>query len=167
MKVVWRDVRRNVRYITNAAFADLPCAAKNESYIPTFTVEPDDKGPLLSMEKLYMSYYKDPTEYSFVRDVFDGDIKHWEFFKNSAGIKELYDRWRSAACAKLASEATEKIVNIAFDDNNRNQFTALKYLVEKDNKPTTRNSVGRPKKEPKAPDFSSRDIMEDIARLKA
>ena len=167
MKVEWKDVRRNTHYIINSAFGDLPQRMQGDKYIPTFTIEPEDNNGLISMERLYMEHYRDPTEYTFVRDVFDGDMKHWEAFKNGTFIKEHYDRWRSAACAKLASEATEKIVNIAFDDNNRNQFTALKYLVEKDNKPTTRNSVGRPKKEPKAPDFNSRDIMEDIARLKA
>lgn len=167
MKITWKDTRKpgGVRYVTNAAFADMPdkpgqCMSKK--YIPTFTILPYHHDDLYSMEQLFLEHYTDPTEYSFVEDVFDGDMKHWEEFKTSVHISKYYERWKKKAEAKLASEAITKIVNTAFDDNDKNQFSALKYLVERNNKA----SVGRPKKAKKEVDDRD-DILADIKRLKA
>ena len=113
-----------------------------------------------------MEHYKDPTEYTFVRDAFEGDIQHWEAVKECLMLVKVYPVWKKKAMARLTSEAMLKIVETAFDDSNKNSFTALKYLVEKDAKVTKKTGAGRPKKEKEPDEVPTSDLMADIARLK-
>ena len=119
------------------------------------------------MEQLFMEHYTDPTEYSFIQDVFEGDIEHWEAIKKSQFVAKYYEVWKKNAEAKLLSDAMLKIVSTAFDDSNRNSFQALKYLVERDAKTPKRPTAGRPKKEKEPDSVDSKDLLADIARLKA
>lgn len=163
----WNDYRRSVKYITNAAFLEQigPGAVKLEGYKPTFTLADEDKEGCYSFSKLFLKHYKDPTEMSFINEVFEGDIKHWETFKASNFIAPIYERLRRKADLMLQSDAIGKIVEIAFDDNNRNNFTALKYLVDR-NKTTTKTGAGRPKKVKAEEEVDSKDLLADISRLK-
>ena len=113
MKVQWKDKRKSRKYFTNRIFADLPCTAipEDDPYIPTFTIAPEHHDGLYSMEKLYMEHYSDPTEYSFVQDVFEGDLDHWEAVKNSQWLAKYCALWRKNAEAKLLSDAMMKIVS--------------------------------------------------------
>lgn len=163
----WNDYRRSVKYITNAAFLEQigPGAVKLEGYKPTFTLADEDKEGCYSFSKLFLKHYKDPTEMSFINEVFEGDIKHWETFKTSNFIAPIYERLRRKADLMLQSDAIGKIVEIAFDDNNRNNFTALKYLVDR-NKTATKTGAGRPKKVKEENEIDSKDLLADISRLK-
>lgn len=167
-KIQWRDYRRNVKYVTNAAFVDLPdCKTDyNVDYKPTFTILPEDHDGYLSMEKLFVERYTDPTEYVFVQDVFEGDFDHWETFKSSKFLNKYYNQWKKKAEGKLLSEAMSKLIEAAFDDTNRNSFQALKYLVERKAKTDTKKAVGRPKKAVEEPDIDSTSLLEDIKRLR-
>ena len=169
MKVVWKDRRKSRKYYINRIFADLPCTAipDNDPYVPTFTIAPEHKDGLYSMEQLFMEHYTDPTEYSFVQDVFEGDLDHWEAVKSSTWVEKHYLNWKKNAEAKLLSDAMMKLVNTAFDENNKNSFQALKYLVERDAKTPKRPTAGRPKKEKESDSVDSKDLLADIARLKA
>lgn len=168
MKVVWKDRRKSRKYYINRIFADLPCTAipDDDPYVPTFTIAPEHKDGLYSMEQLFMEHYKDPTEYSFVQDVFEGDLDHWEAVKSSTWVEKYYLNWKKNAEAKLLSDAMMKLVNTAFDESNKNSFQALKYLVERDAKAAKRPTAGRPKKEKETDTVDSSDLLADIARLK-
>lgn len=167
-KIKWNDVRFNRRYIINQIFYDLPSdIVPVPGYKPTFTLKPVDTDGYYSMERLFLEYYKDPTEYSFIRDVFEGDADHWEAFKNGDFTGNLYRKWKVAAIGRLQSEAMNKIVATAFDDNNRNAFNALKYLVDLDKKTEKSKTRGRPKKEIIEEPVDSQALLDDIARLKA
>lgn len=165
MKVQWKDRRKSRKYYINRIFADLPCTAipDDDPYVPTFTIAPEHKDGLYSMEQLFMEHYTDPTEYSFVQDVFEGDLDHWEAVKSSTWVEKHYLNWKKNAEAKLLSDAMMRLVNTAFDGNNKNSFQALKYLVERDAK---RPTAGRPKKEKETNTADSSDLLADIARLK-
>ena len=160
---MWKDVRKNgSRYVTNSAFVEFNIVP---DYKPTFTLADEDHDGLISFPKLFLSYYKDPSESTFVEDVFEGDWKHWELFKNSINISEVYELLRKQADKRLESEAINKIISIAFDDNNKNNLQALKFIIDgKTNKPEKK--VGRPKKEKKEPEIDSKDLLADIQRLK-
>ena len=168
MKVVWKDRRKSRKYYINRIFADLPCTAipDDDPYVPTFTIAPEHKDGLYSMEQLFMEHYTDPTEYSFVQDVFEGDLDHWEAVKSSTWVEKHYLNWKKNAEAKLLSDAMMKLVNTAFDENNKNSFQALKYLVERDAKAAKRATAGRPKKEKETDTVDNSDLLADIARLK-
>lgn len=169
MKIQWRDYRKNVNYITNTAFADIPevKCAKNTGYTPTFTVKNYDHDGLISMERVYLEHYRDPTEYSFVEDVFEGDLKHWEAMKNAQFVKRYYIKWKHKAEAMLLSDAMTRIVETAFDQSNRNSFQALKYLVERKQTDVEepKRGRGRPKKVKEPEVIESSVLMEDIKRL--
>lgn len=164
MKIKWNDYRQNVKYITNAAIADLPYLREgyHGDYKPTFTIAPEHHDGLYSLEQLFVEHYNDPTEYSFVEDVFEGDVKHWEVFKNSTFIKPYYERWKAKAEGKLMSEAMSKIVMTAFDENNKSSFQALKYLVERNQPKAAR---GRPKKEKDTSTGDDKLLMDAIKRM--
>lgn len=168
MKIQWRDVRKNVNYITNTAFADIPenKLLKNPNYKPTFTIKDYDHDGLISMERVYLEHSSDPTEYTFVEDVFDGDMKHWEMMKNAQYVRKHYQKWKQKAEAKLLSDAMTKIVETAFDANNKNSFQALKYLVERKAVPAETPKRGRPKKVKEVEEIDSNELLEDIKRLR-
>ena len=168
-KVIWKDVRKRRKYFTNRIFADLPCTAipEDDPYVPTFTIAPEHHDGLYSMEQLYMEHYSDPTEYAFVQDVFEGDLDHWEAVKNSQWLAKYCALWKKNAEAKLLSDAMMKIVSTAFDDNNKNSFQALKYLVERDGKAPKKTGPGRPKKEKEIETVDNSDLLADIARLRS
>lgn len=166
-KVIWKDYRRKIKYVTTASVADLVGVSEDYygEYKPTFTALPEDHDGLYSIEKLFMEYYKDPTEFQFVENVFEGDVKHWEAFKDSFFIAPLYARWKQKAEAKLLSEAMGKIVETAFDENNKSSFQALKYLVERNQKHDTKATRGRPKKAKEEPKDNDRMLLDAIKRI--
>ena len=168
-KIQWNDYRWNQKYITLAAFVDLAEVRKDraEDYKPTFTIAEDHKDGLYSMEKLFLEHYRDPTEYRFVQDVFEGDIKHWETLKNSAVLSKHYERWKQKAEARLLSEAMGRIVTTALDEDNKNSFQALKYLVERNSVKAPKKTVGRPKKEVEDDGVDTKSLLEDIKRLQS
>lgn len=162
MKLIWKDYKKGFnKYVTKQAFAEYN---HNDDYKPTFTTSDTDKDDLLSFSKLFISYYMDPTETRFVEDVFDGDWKHWEVFKTSQGIDEIYATARKASDQKLKAEAMNKVIAIAFDDGNKNNLQALKFLIG-DKVEKTPKTVGRPKKDKKEPEIDSKTLLEDIKRL--
>lgn len=166
-KIVWKGYRKNVKYVTNKAVADIPelVTVDRGDYEPTFTLAPEHHDGLYSLEKLFLEHYNDPTEYSFVERVFDGDVKHWEEFKNSNYINRYYVKWKAKAEGRLLSEAMSKIVSTAFDENNKNSFQALKYLVERNNKSSSTTGRGRPKKEKEQPQPDDKLLMDAIKRI--
>ena len=115
------------RYMTTIAIKELryPTAV----IPPIFTLETEDKDGLISLPKAYEKYYQDPTEYNFVKDYFDGNFTHWEEFKNSPKIRPVIEGLKKKNEKRLEAEAMAKIVNIAFDDSNKNNLAALKILV--------------------------------------
>lgn len=166
-KIVWKDYRRNQKYVTNKAVADIPelVTVDRGGYQPTFTLAPEHHDGLYSLEQLFLEHYNDPTEYAFVERVFDGDVKHWEEFKNSNLINKHYLKWKAKAEGRLLSEAMSKIVSTAFDENNKNSFQALKYLVERNTKSTDKPGRGRPKKEKEAAPSDDKLLLDAIKRM--
>lgn len=162
MKITWKDYRKSgPKYVTNSAFKEYNTMADYES---TFTLADEDHDDLISFSKLFLSYYRDPSERSFVDDVFEGDWKHWKKFKEGSISGEIYKELRQQADEMLVGDAMNKVLTIAFDDNNKNNLQALKFIIDgKTSK--TKEKVGRPKKEKKEPEIDSKDLLADIKRL--
>lgn len=166
----WKDYKKkHGKYSLTRAFGDIEEKVYSFNvgdYTPTFTLLGYDNNGLISMERLFLEHYQDPTEYEFVKEVFDGDWEHWQQMKETKVVAPLYARWKHDAEAKLLAEVMKKVVETAFDDSNKNSFAAQKWLIERGNKNTTTKSVGRPKKEKKEPEIDNEDLMKDIERLK-
>lgn len=163
MKITWKDYRKiGQRFVTQSAFYELNTIS---GYKPTFTTADEDHDDLISFSKLFLSYYKDPSEQQFVEDVFEGDWRHWKNFKESSVAGEIYKTLRQQADEMLVGDAMKKVLDIAFDDNNKNNLQALKFIIDgKTSK--VKEKVGRPKKEKKEPEINSKDLLADIQRLK-
>jgi hypothetical protein len=164
MDLKWNDTthKRGKKKPLGAAFVEYSygCSIK-----PVFTIAEEDHDGYLSFPKLFLAHYKDPTEMSFVNDVFNGDLKYWNQFKSANNVEKLYKELREKADLMLQSEAMNKIVSIAFDDNNKNNLAALKYLVD-DKKKKEKKVVGRPKKVEEVEEIDNAELLEDIKRLK-
>lgn len=162
MAIKWKSNRQATtgKYILASAFAEFGYSKTIE---PTFTTAAEDHDGLYSMEKLFLEYYTDPTEYRFVQEVFDGDVRHWEQMKESQYIRDLYPNWKAKALKKLQSEAMQVLVSSALNRDNKQNLPALKYLLELTEEKKGR---GRPKKVSNELEVSNKDLLEDIARLK-
>lgn len=147
-KIHWRDRKRDGswqhKYITVGAIYGLPSGLKN--YTPTFTIAKEDHDGYLSLYKLFMKYYKDPTEMHFIDDVFDGDILHWEALKSSPKFKPHYENWKREAIYRFKAEMIQEVLSTALDPTNKQRFTALKYLNEVIEPKEAKRPVGRPSK---------------------
>lgn len=132
-----------------------------------YTIAEEDDGELKSFPKIFYKHYKDPTEMSLVKEVFNGDIDIWESIKQAAIFRPYYETMRKKADMMLMSDAYAEITRIAFDDTNRNNFTALKYLVDRGTKTATATTRGRPKKNKDVETVDTSDLAADIARLGA
>lgn len=161
----WNDKRKSfAKYYTLATIKELNYMTQD--YKATFTLAEEDHDGLYSFPKLFLKHFTDPTEMSFVNEVFEGDTDHWEAFKTCKGIAPIYQKLRKKADILLQSAAMNKIVSIAFDESNKNNFTALKYLV--DRKPAEPiKGRGRPKKEEKVEEISSKELLKDLERLRS
>lgn len=158
MKMIqWKGPRKTSKgkYVCKSAFAEL----SSQEYPATFTILSEDRDGLISMEKKFLEYYSDPTEYRFVQEVFEGDVTHWEVFKSSVGLCDYYREWKQKALKKLQSEAMQRLIENALNGNTQ----ALKYLLDMD---VEKKGRGRPKKPAVAEEVDSKDLLEDIARLK-
>lgn len=166
-KVTWRDYRKKVNYVTIQAVKELICnrGKRFTGYTPTFTLHEEDEDGCYSLPKLFLEYCYDPTEKEFVDNVFDGDFRHWDKFRNNVFIRKYYEDWKARAERKLLSEVMLKMVEMAFDNSNKSSFSALKYLADRGFK-EEKQAVGRPKKEKTPEKVDDKDLLADIARLK-
>lgn len=160
--------------MTQGAFADLPFPGfKIRDHIkPTWTIADEDHDGLYSFRKWFMKFYQDPTETEFVKECFEGDWKHWEVFKATKGIDEMYRLLKKEAEQKLLADTYKKILEIAMDSNNKSQMTALKYLADRGNKVTGEEGPGRGR--PKKSEIAAaareiaqedKDLKEDLERI--
>lgn len=160
----WNSYRRiGNKYIINSAFKEFN--QNSENYKSTFTVADEDDGDYKSFSKLYLKYYLDPTELQFINAVFDGDIEHWEQFREGRDTADLCRKLRKKAEKMRIAKAYQEITNIAYDENNKNNLQALKFLLG-DTIKEEKKTAGRPKKAKAEPEVDTSDLLEDVKRLK-
>ena len=160
----WNDRRRaGIKYVINAAFKEYN--QNPEGYLSTFTTADEDEGIYKSFSKLYLKYYLDPTELQFINEVFEGDIEHWEQFREGRDTADLCRKLRKKAERMRISKAYEQITNIAYDENNKNNLPALKFLIG-DTVKEEKKAVGRPKKAKTEIDVDTSELLEDVKRLR-
>lgn len=171
----WNDYRKNINYVTRGAFIDLkvPGFIPAEDYKQTWTTAEEDHDGYYSFRKWFLKFYKDPTEVEFVKECFEGDMVHWEQFKNARDINPIYKQLKKESEQLLLADAMRKIVEVAMDTSNKNSLTALKYLADRGNKVLSeevKNKGGRPKKDDIAKAAreiaqEDKDLMKDLARI--
>lgn len=117
------------------------------NFIPVFNMTDEDDADSLSLKKLYMKHYKDPTEVSFIDTVLYGNFDLWSRVKENSYTKKFVKTLQTEAESRRLRDNLVQIAEIAADESNKARFSALKYLCDNCFKNTTPDSKrGRPSK---------------------
>ncbi len=138
LKPPYKDNRG--RWRTQSLFVEYryQTSKNKEELFPIFTLGEFDKGEIISIKKLFLSF-NDPTGYSFSKKVL-GSYEHWQRLCAQKWFKPHLDGWIEELEVKLTSEGLKQIKGIA-DGEGQQALAAAKFLVNKGWEATK----GRPK----------------------
>jgi hypothetical protein len=108
----------------------------------------EDGSVLLSLKRLYLEM-EDTTEYEFATEHLGG-WRHWQKLLSTKWFQEEVQEWRTELELKLKARSLRHIRDKAEDPDAKENFSANKYLIDKDwvNDGTKRGTkAGRPSKE--------------------
>ena len=137
-----------------------------------FTLNDDDivegDKTFYSLKKLFLQFYNDPTEITFVDEVFNGNYEHWKYFRDfTKAVRELYAITKEEAELRLLKDAIQGMSELAASPS-KAQAAAIKFLADRGMKVgEEKRGRGRPKKAPEvdtAAGFKSVE-EEDAARM--
>lgn len=120
---------------------------KNDKSSVIYTLRDEDHPDgYKSLYKLYMET-ADPTEFVFANTYLDS-YDHWMAIASTTWFEEELIRWRRDLEQKLKSKAMTTVKAIADSDGHKNQFEAIKILLNAGwkEKPSGKGA-GRPTKE--------------------
>lgn len=115
-----------------------------------------------SLKRLYLEL-EDPVEYTFVKEHLY-NFRQWERMCENSELSLHINEWRRELDLKLASSAVAGILEIATDELASGQLQALKFFAKSEYK-TTKNPVGRPKREPKEKPEEDFGFSSEIIKL--
>jgi len=98
------------------------------NFIPIFTTAEEDTEDLYSFKKLYMNYYKDPTEVSFVDAVLGGRFDILKGMEKHKELKEYLQTLREEAHARYLADTYRAIKGLADVSDAKTAIGALKFL---------------------------------------
>lgn len=108
-------------------FLEQSYTVNDKSNIPYTLRDEDHPEGYLSLSKLYLAE-EDPTELIFARKYLDG-YEHWLMLCSCEWFIPYLERWRKELDLQIKSRAIASIKVIASDDSHRNQFEAIKTLL--------------------------------------
>lgn len=115
----------NVFY-TKRIFADFGDNPDNLCYLENN----QNKKPLPVLRELYVSLtVNDPTEVTFVEEIFDGDFTWWFRLTGTAWFQKHLKEWKREADIKRKRKSFEAIVKEA-TGGGRNALQAARYLID-------------------------------------
>lgn len=100
---------------------------------------------LPSLYKLYMEM-EDPTEYEFANEYLGG-WTHWKKLCDSPFFLEHVTNWREELTIKLKAKALHQIRQKAQDPDNKDNYQANKFLIDKGWEEKKKGGVGRTTKD--------------------
>ena len=131
------------------------------------TYSREDKTGKLSLYKLYMIYFEDPSEVGFAEEVF-GDIHFWKALTESTSFKYELEEWRWEASEKRKHMAFKAIVQEA--KGGKSAFTAAKFLIDepwiKGRTLQERKKISKRQEEASSKAYQTISVSEDFKRLK-
>ena len=115
---------------------------------PIFTMSDKDSEDLYSFKNLYMSYYKDPTETSFVDNVLAGRFDLLRAIEKNKVLGEYYKVIKDEAHARYLSDTYKAIKDLADVSDPKTAIGALKFLCTavKGVEDVSASNRGRPSK---------------------
>lgn len=125
-----------------------------------YSLKKEDTLEYPSLYKIYISLcLQDPSEYLFANSCFL-DWEHWEQVSSSSFFKEYIITWRAELAAALESQYLSKLHEL-IAKGGKEAFPAIRYLLERLEKPAGASNRGRPTK------IASRAYIERTASLEA
>ena len=100
-------------------------------YDPIFNLTDEDTENTYSLKKLYLSYYKDPTEVSFVDGVLQGRFDLWKKMCKNLTISKFIEIWREEARTRYLADNFKNIMLLAEGGDKKTSLAAYKYLSDK------------------------------------
>lgn len=101
--------------------ADLP-------FKPIFNLSEEDTEETYSFKRLYLEYYKDPTEVLFVDAVLGGRFDVLKAIEKHKVLKEALESLREEAHARYLADTYKAIKNLADVSDAKTAIGALKFL---------------------------------------
>lgn len=158
----------NNTWYTRALFLEVAVLQKKTEWTiqPVFTLRHDKEG-LINGRKTFVEL-GDPTGYKWAMKYL-GDWDHWLVLEQSLWFQEYLAEWRRELDSKIASEAMDRIREIASDPEDKQSLTAAKWLASK---PWVEKAPrGRPSKEELKGELKRQASLvtaedEDAARIK-
>lgn len=128
-------------------FLEQSYTVNDKSNIPYTLRDEDHPEGYRSLYKLYM-LTEDPTEFTFATKYLAGH-SHWARLCESEWFIPFVVRWREELELKLKAKAMEIVQEVARDNSHKNQFEAVKILLNSGWRERTpsKKGRGRPSKE--------------------
>lgn len=152
-------------------FLETSYTQNDKSNIPYTLRDTDHPEGYKSLYRLFIDH-EDPTEIDFAETYLDG-YAHWSRLCECLWFKEYVERWRHELDLKLKNKAISIVKDVARDNGHKNQFEAVKILL---NAPWREKQVaskgrGRPTKAEVKGELKSRvdeekALQEELKRVK-
>lgn len=127
-------------------FVETIKSLEDPSFI-VFNLGEEDTEDTYSFKRLYLKYYNDPQEISFVDNVLAGRYDVWKSILNHDSLKAAVKELREEARARFLADNYKQIKTIADTADAKTSIAALKFLCSSVSGSSEEgNSRGRPSK---------------------
>lgn len=133
--------------------------------LPVFNLTEEDTETTNSLKRLYLEYYKDPMEITFVDKVMGGRFDLWRALSKHAEVSKYIDAWREEARARYLADNFKEIQELARNSDVKTSMAALKYMTDKVFD-TGKNDVTRGRPSKKQLEQATRNILSEDEDIK-
>ena len=102
--------------------------AQDAPFSPIFNMSDKDTEETYSFKRLYVQYYSDPTEVTFVDNVLGGRFDILKAIENNKVLKECLKTIREEAHARYLKDTYKSIKDLADASDPKTAIGALKFL---------------------------------------
>lgn len=129
-------------------------------FSPVFNMSDEDTEDTYSFKRLYMQYYKDPTETTFVDNVLNGRFDILKAIEKHKILKDSLQTIREEAHARYLADTYKAIKDLADVSDPKTAIGALKFLCTAV-KSTEDSSVSRGRPSKKEIQQRTNEILSD------
>lgn len=150
-------------------FKEFQAAVVGEKLEPLLNFQEDDDETTLSLKKLYLKHWSDPTELTFVDVELGGRWDLWHKICDAKDFKRYLQPIKEEARARYLSNNIRAIGKLAEEADTKTRMAALKFLTQ-----TILNDSDTPRGRPSKKEIQQRtnellqddrDIQEAFARV--
>lgn len=153
-------------------FLEMKVKNPTDTFDPCFNCSEDDTETTVSLKKLYLKYYFDPTDVTFVDEELCGRYDIWSAILKHKELSETISVWKEEARARFLSDNFKALHKISQEADAKTAVGALKYITSAVLGDSKGSDRGRPSKREimqRTNELLSedRDIREAFERIQA